>query len=57
MTVNEQLALLCEASITLQLTVVVPFGKAEPEAGEQVGARPGQLSVTVGAGYVTTAEH
>lgn len=50
MIVKEQLALLCEASITLQLTVVVPFGKAEPEAGEQVATRPGQLSVTVGAG-------
>ena len=47
---NEQLALLFEASITVQLTVVVPFGKAEPEAGEQFGTRPGQLSVTVGAG-------
>jgi hypothetical protein len=49
--VNEQLAVLPDESATLQVTVVVPFGKNEPEAGEQTGVpTPGQLSETVGAG-------
>ena len=68
-TVNEQLAVLPLASVAVQVTVVVPFGKIEPDAGLQVagqlpaplgraGVPPqGQLSVTVGAGYVTIAEH
>ena len=55
-TVNEQLAELPEASETEQLTVVVPFANVEPDAGAHVGEpTPGQLSLTVGAGYVTTA--
>jgi hypothetical protein len=50
-TVNEQEAVLLELSVTLQVTVVVPAGKLDPEAGEQVGApTPGQLSLTVGTG-------
>jgi len=50
-TVNEQLAVLLDASVTEQLTVVVPFGKVEPEAGIQAGVpTPEQLSLTVGAG-------
>lgn len=57
-TVNEQLAVLFEASLTLQVTVVVPTGKVDPEAGEHVGVPTfGQLSLTVGGGYVMTAEH
>ena len=56
--VNEQVPVLLAASLTVQVTVVVPFGNVEPDGGEQVGApTPGQLSLTVGAGYVTTAEH
>ncbi len=48
-TVNEQLPVLPEASVAMQVTVVVPFGKNEPDAGEQVvGPTPGQLSVAVG---------
>ena len=48
-TVNEQLAMLLEASFTLQVTVVMPWGKQVPEGGLQVGApTPGQLSPTVG---------
>jgi hypothetical protein len=40
-----------EASVTVQVTVVVPLGKVEPDAGTQVGLpTPGQLSLTVGAG-------
>jgi hypothetical protein len=50
-TVNVQLAVLADESDTLQVTVVVPFGKNDPEAGEHTGApTPGQLSETVGAG-------
>ena len=48
-TVNEQLLELFEASITEQLTVVVPAGKQVPEGGLQAGApTPGQLSLTAG---------
>ena len=47
-TVNEQLLELPDASLTLQVTVVVPGVKNEPEAGEQDGVpTPGQLSVAV----------
>jgi len=57
-TVNVQLLVLVDASVTLQLTVVVPFGKVAPEAGVQVGVpTPAQLSLTVGFANVTTAEH
>jgi len=50
-TVNEQLPVLPGVSATVQVTVVVPFGKVAPEAGEQTGTpTPGQLSLTVGAG-------
>ena len=47
--------MLFEASIALQLTVVVPTVKLEPEAGVQVTVAPGQLSVTVGLVKVTVA--
>jgi len=57
-TVNVQVAVLLEESLTVQVTVVVPLGKNEPEAGEQPGApTPGQLSLTVGGGYVAAAPH
>jgi hypothetical protein len=50
-TVNVQLAELPTASMTVQVTVVVPTGKNDPEAGEQAGVpTPGQLSLTVGGG-------
>ena len=50
-TVNEQLAELPLASVTEQLTVVVPFGNVEPDDGLHTGEpTPGQLSLTVGAG-------
>jgi hypothetical protein len=55
-TVKLHIDMLFTASLTVHVTVVVPFGKVLPEAGVQVGApTPGQLSLTVGAGYVTTA--
>ena len=57
-TVNEQLAEFPAASITLHVTVVVPFGKIAPDTGEhELDPTPGQLSLAVGAGYVTAAEH
>ena len=50
-TVNAQTDLLFAASVTEQLTVVVPFGKAAPDGGLQIGVpTPGQLSLTTGAG-------
>ena len=57
-TVNEQEAELDEASDTEHVTVVVPFGKLEPEAGAHTGVpTPEQLSVAVGVAKLTTAEH
>lgn len=70
-TLKRQLAWLLWASRTVHSTVVVPFGKIDPEAGLQTGTSgesggicftPGaavapQLSITVGAGYVTIAVH
>src|SRR4029453_18905552 len=44
-TVNEQLAVLPEVSVAVQVTVVVPLGKNEPDGGEQAVPAPGQLSV------------
>lgn len=41
------------ASVAVQVTVVVPTGKLDPEAGEQTTVAPGQLSFAVGVGYVT----
>src|SRR5215475_8797029 len=42
-------------SVAVQLTVVTPSGKAEPEGGLQTTVTPGQLSVTAGSGKVTMA--
>ena len=47
-TVNEQLLVLFDASVAVQLTVVAPTGKVEPDAGVQLAVAPGQLSVGVG---------
>ncbi len=56
-TVKVQGLMLLEASVALQVTVVVPFGKNDPDAGLQVGVpAPEQLSLAVGAN-VTTAPH
>ena len=47
-TVNVQLAELPDASLTVHVTVVVPVGNVEPEAGVHDGVpTPGQLSVAV----------
>src|SRR5262249_4048643 len=42
-------------SVALQVTVVVPNGKTDPEAGAQTTVTPGQLSATVELGNVTIA--
>lgn len=48
--------ILLEASVAVQLTVVVPTEKLDPEAGVQVTTNPvGQLSVAVGLVKVTVA--
>jgi hypothetical protein len=54
LTLNEQVAVLPEASVAVQVTVVVPTGKVEPEGGTQATVTPGQLSAAVGGGKVTT---
>ena len=47
-TVNEHELLFSLASLTVQVTLVSPFGKVEPDAGTQVGTpTPEQLSVAV----------
>lgn len=50
-----QLALLLAASVAVQVTGVVPTGKAEPEGGVQTTVPPGKLSEKVGAGNVTVS--
>src|SRR6476469_1876673 len=55
-TVKLQLALLPDASVTVQLTVLVPFAKVAPEGGVQTKVAPGQLSAVVVVKF-TTALH
>jgi hypothetical protein len=55
-TVNVQLDVLPEASVAVTVTVEVPTGKAEPEAGLATTLKPAQLSVPVATKF-TTAEH
>jgi hypothetical protein len=43
-----QVAVLPAASVAVQVTVVVPTGKQEPEGGLQVTVAPEQLSVAAG---------
>ena len=54
-TVNEQVAVLPEASVAVQVTVVVPTGNGVPEGGTHATVTPGQLSVATGGGNVATA--
>jgi hypothetical protein len=50
-TVKAHEAGLPDASLTVQVTVVVPFWKVEPDAGVQTGVpTPEQLSVAVALG-------
>ena len=48
-TVNEQVAVLPAPSVAVAVTVVVPFGKLEPEAGVDATVGVEQLSLAVGA--------
>ena len=53
-TVKLQLLVLLEASVAVQVTVVTPGGRQEPDGGVQTNVTPGQLSLAVGE-YVTIA--
>ena len=55
-TVNMQVAVFPDASVAVAATVVVPFGKNDPDAGLAITATPGQLSVAVTVKF-TTAPH
>ena len=44
-TVKSHVAVLLEASVALQLTIVAPRLNVEPLAGVQLNVTPGQLSV------------
>ena len=48
--VNEQEAILPEVSVAVQVTVVIPSGKALPDGGVHTTLTTPQLSVTLGAG-------
>jgi hypothetical protein len=50
LTVKVQEAVLPAASVAAQVTVAVPTGKNEPEAGAHDALTPGQLSLAVGGG-------
>ena len=49
-TVKVQDAVLPDVSVAVQVTVVVPNGKHDPDGGLHEDMTPGQLSVTVGGG-------
>ena len=53
-TLKEQVAVLAAASVAVQLTVVVPGMNVDPEGGLHTAVTPGQLSLAVGGGKVTT---
>ena len=53
-TVKPQVAVLPEASVAVHVTAVVPIGKHDPDAGLQTKVTPGQLSLTVRSGKLTT---
>jgi hypothetical protein len=46
-TVKLHEAVLPDASVAVAVTVVVPFGKVEPEGGLLTTVTPGQLSIAV----------
>ena len=48
--VNVHVAVLPDASVTVHVTVVVPTGKNDPDAGVEVTVKPGQLSAACGPG-------
>ena len=46
--VNVHVPVFADASVAVHVTVVVPTGKVEPDAGMQLTVAPGQLSDVVG---------
>jgi len=56
-TVNEHDTVLFDASVAMQVTVVAPLLKVEPDAGVQTTVGVPQLSVADNTGQETTAEH
>jgi len=51
-----QLAVFPDASVAVQVTVVVPAGRIDPLGGLHATVTPGQLSEAVGVGKVTSVE-
>jgi hypothetical protein len=49
-TLNVQVAVLPETSVTVQSTSVAPMGKTAPEAGEHIVVTGEQLSAALGEG-------
>jgi hypothetical protein len=49
-TVKLHVAVLPDVSVAVQVTVVVPTGKQDPDGGLQLAVTPGQLSLATGAG-------
>ena len=47
LTVNVQALVLPEASIAVQVTIVVPVSNVDPDGGAQATVTPGQLSAAV----------
>jgi hypothetical protein len=54
-TLNEQVAVLPDASVAVHVTVVVPTGNGVPDGGTHATVTPGQLSEATGGGNVPTA--
>ena len=50
-----QVAVLADVSVAVQVTVDEPTAKHEPDGGVHATVTPGQLSLAVGLGNVTTA--
>lgn len=48
--------ILFDASVAVHVTVVIPTGKLDPDAGLQFTVAPGQLSIGVAVKF-TVAEH
>ena len=56
-TVNVQIELFPQASVAVDVTVVVPSGKAVPEAGElTIVTAPAQLSIAVTVKFTTAVQ-
>ena len=53
-TVKLQVAVLFDVSVAVQVTVVVPTGRHDPDGGLQPTVTPGQLSLAGGEGKAVT---